>query len=506
MRKQILPFFTGFMIFWIIILFGVVLSTNAGDGILSKSIPAIILLLIIISLWFGLKAIKLESKKVFFGWLTYNLSLVFIILIALSANVFFYLQEQELEKWKEETPDYESVIPNPAEEMIHPGEGGLLPPNVSLELKSDREGETITFTIDQWGFRRTDNIDIEKPENVFRILNLGDSFVAGYRLTDGKVFGSVLEKLCNEDATNGKYHTIERVEVLNTVVLNPTLALEYLQRHGNSFQPDLIIYNTCLANDLLELSLVDDGREDRPEPIFYFDENDQVQGVTTEEMLAGREGYEYWFFSGEYKLDPEVYSEGWLDNPERFKELEPKPVQESFALLRKIAVAMRVAGSNEYKGFSHTPGPERPVFHWTQVQFLLKDLPPPVQGCYEVFERILSLYEIESEKLEVPMIITAIPMRYQVIEEDRRMTFEEGPLNPDYFELLKPQNFLSEKVPEYGLEFFDFTPVFSNAEVAAHELYFAAPDIHWNVAGHELAAKELKKTVDQYILEYGMNQ
>lgn len=98
------------------------------------------------------------------------------------------------------------------------------------------------LTINTLGFRGRE-ITEKKPNNVTRIMILGDSYAWGYGVADDEVFPSVLEKDLNQ--------TGRRFEVLNTGVSGWGTDQQYLfyVHQGQKFEPDIVVLAFFLIND-----------------------------------------------------------------------------------------------------------------------------------------------------------------------------------------------------------------------------------------------------------------
>lgn len=97
---------------------------------------------------------------------------------------------------------------------------------------------------------RSPEISLDKKEGAYRILYLGDSFVQGYGVEEGKSFPRLVEKELNK-----KYQGKPNIEVINAGVPNysPLLEYLYLKNYGLKFDPDLVILEfdlTDFSNDL----------------------------------------------------------------------------------------------------------------------------------------------------------------------------------------------------------------------------------------------------------------
>jgi hypothetical protein len=105
------------------------------------------------------------------------------------------------------------------------------------------EWEGIPVAINSKGFR-TEEFTTEKADDVYRILNVGDSFVFGWEVEFEDTYGKVWERALN---ANGK-----KVEVINAGI--PTWNLEaernFLLQEGLSYQPDLIVLDLTIVNDI----------------------------------------------------------------------------------------------------------------------------------------------------------------------------------------------------------------------------------------------------------------
>ncbi|MFH1359729.1 MAG: hypothetical protein ABIJ41_01670 [Candidatus Omnitrophota bacterium] len=94
-----------------------------------------------------------------------------------------------------------------------------------------------------------DEISIQKPAHVFRIIMLGDSFTEALQIEKGKSFCKRLEKLLNENMAPGT----ERFEVLNAGVsgYSPIMQYQYYKRKLSRLNPDLVILQMW-TNDVFE--------------------------------------------------------------------------------------------------------------------------------------------------------------------------------------------------------------------------------------------------------------
>jgi len=93
---------------------------------------------------------------------------------------------------------------------------------------------------------RDAEVDVPKPEGVFRILMIGDSFTVGANVEQEDAYPQQLERLLNDTSK-------ARVEVVNSGVggWSPFQYAEYLNHYGAEFEPDLVVVGVFVGNDIL---------------------------------------------------------------------------------------------------------------------------------------------------------------------------------------------------------------------------------------------------------------
>lgn len=105
--------------------------------------------------------------------------------------------------------------------------------------------EGIPVEINDPGFRN-EPFDVAVPENTYRILNLGDSVVFGWEVSQEETYGKQLQKRLSEDRNDRHY------EVINAGVPGWNLQMEedFLIQEGLGYGPDLVILDITLVNDI----------------------------------------------------------------------------------------------------------------------------------------------------------------------------------------------------------------------------------------------------------------
>ena len=101
----------------------------------------------------------------------------------------------------------------------------------------------IPIRINEHG-HRDESVLVAKPDGVFRILVLGDSFTAGSNVAQEEAYPEILERLlANSNAAP--------VEVVNAGVggWEPFHYAQYYEHYGYKFSPDLIVVGFFVGND-----------------------------------------------------------------------------------------------------------------------------------------------------------------------------------------------------------------------------------------------------------------
>lgn len=105
--------------------------------------------------------------------------------------------------------------------------------------------EGVSVLINSRGFR-TEEFEIPKPPDVYRILNIGDSVAFGWEIHQENTYGKQIETVLNERNDGTRY------EVINAAIPAWTLEVErnFLLQEGLSYQPDLVLLDFTVVNDI----------------------------------------------------------------------------------------------------------------------------------------------------------------------------------------------------------------------------------------------------------------
>lgn len=123
-------------------------------------------------------------------------------------------------------------------------------PNSTHRGRSASDEFDFEYRHNALGFRDRDH-EFSKPDGVFRILAVGDSFTYGAGAADDETYLARLERLLNE-----RPDARARVEIIKLGLPRyfPTIELDVLRHYGWRFQPDLVMV-AVLPNDIVDTAL-----------------------------------------------------------------------------------------------------------------------------------------------------------------------------------------------------------------------------------------------------------
>jgi hypothetical protein len=119
-------------------------------------------------------------------------------------------------------------------------------PHTSTEINT--EGYIHEFVKNSAGMHDQEH-QPAKPEGVFRILVIGDSFVEARQVATSQTSSSVLETALNSNNSNLRYEVISA----GASAWGPAQELMYFRSEGKFFSPDLVLGFWYPANDLMDV-------------------------------------------------------------------------------------------------------------------------------------------------------------------------------------------------------------------------------------------------------------
>ncbi len=361
------------------------------------------------------------------------------------------------------------------------GYGGFLKANFD-HLVISGYGRPVRFKTNSMGFRYYKDVILGHGSKVVRILSLGDSFTAGYRLGQEQTFSRLLEKYLNAKKKQKEY------EILVSCINEPLAGLRYLQTFGVKFKPQAVIFGITLGNDIMHnYAILHDGYD-------YAINNSGSALIADPRCLSG------FLENTKDKIVPEncLLKKDIIN----FKHKGAKSAIDNFRLYKLIS-ANFMPYTGEYIASWYSAERFPRLFDLVNgLGFFIKDQPKEIKDAYEMLFKILSVYQNLAKKNDFKLIILIFPQRFQVQKEDWKATVEEYGLNEDCFDLMKPNNLILSFCRKEGINCIDPTldmAAFYNKK--RKSLYFPLGDMHFNALGNKVLYKTIKEKVYRLIAQ-----
>lgn len=321
------------------------------------------------------------------------------------------------------------------------GEGGFLLPGLNRQVVGPRG--PVEWVTNLRGFRNREETPYAKVPGRRRLVFVGDSFVTGYRTGQEQTVGRVLERRLREG------RGASGVEVLVAGAGHPFAAREWLTQNGLRFEPDLVILGLTLGNDPCQNWLARRGFDVPLLADIYLRKEAQPReffGLFPVKLDRTLRSWRF-YRRGRRLFTPEVISSWYRDFPTAVHLFDP----------------------------GHSLG----LFYSRQ------GLPVVEQALGDLLSELADL-QAQCAARRMPLLVVVIPQRFQMTDREWRATLFEYGLDPQAFELERPNRRLLEGCAARGLACVDLLPGF-RAE-GERMLYQPQGDMHWNDAGHALAA------------------
>lgn len=354
------------------------------------------------------------------------------------------------------------------------GPGGFLKEGFSGRVR-DGYGDTVPWVTNTAGFRRREETTPERAPGSLRVLSLGDSFTAGYRVGQEETFSHLLEE--HLEAT-GRW---SRVEVLASVIEEPPTGLLYLATEGLRWHPDLVLLGVTLGNDLGQTYVTLDPRgglrlETDREPPGIGPNPDADQKALVEELRT-------WAIP-DGCFDPQAATPPDLD--------PPPESNDGLRLVRLVTDALearrqRLAPQTVASLWGQYAPPL--LFDNNGLGMYLEPAPPRIETTYERLFRLLRAYRDLCAAHGIRFAVALFPQRFEVQPQDWEATVRAYGLDPGCFDLKAPERRIEAFCREAGI------PCLDPAEKMAQRfsdtnrsLYLPRGDMHWNARGHRAFA------------------
>lgn len=374
------------------------------------------------------------------------------------------------------------------------GPGGYLQENYSGELQ-DGFGGTIRWSNNSQGFRNDRDFITPPAANTYRILSMGDSFTAGYRVGQEETFSYLVERKLAEQ------HADRNIEVMISVIEDPLTGLYYLASRGASYSLDLVVLGITLGNDIAQT---------------------------------------YWNMGPVYRLmdgDPfvEVVND-WDASKKRRKEIEAEKLPLECLTPRNQdrdhnQSGPRWSGINSDNYFSdrksgfrvisllssarqrfNLDAPQTVISNWEEYSsprlfdsnglgIFLRSPPDKVLSAYDQLFATLLAYRKFCKSRNLELLVVIFPQRFQVQDQDWGKTIDVYGLREGCFDLEAPNHRIMNFCENNKIDCLDPTErIREQYEHGGKNLYLPRHDMHWNALGHKALADALWPTISSILM------
>ena len=327
-----------------------------------------------------------------------------------------------------------------------------LKPNAQGVLQSRTKGEfSVSIKTTDQGFRDIRSYEIPKPNNTMRILMLGDSFTLGHGVEVEETFAKVLERELNNNFPNTHF------EVINAAYASGFTwdeAYLFTKVKGLSFEPNLVIENIWVGNDLKEL-----GEHEYPK----LDGDNLPEKIISNRTFVTEDGY----------LMP-------LNISKKRRITGPAAVANEIICDHSqfCSVILRPFIDRTIKNLKNNAVEEKPASLY--VDFLLKDLNPENQKNWEIGKKMLLGMKKILKDNQKDFLIVNIPPKEQIY---------------DPYGILKDTSIDDKRLENFvGSNNISYCDVLSKLQQKPDEVYFPT-DSHLNTLGHKLTAEAIQNCI-----------
>jgi hypothetical protein len=365
------------------------------------------------------------------------------------------------------------ILPNdlrqPFEFRIpHPILGWALQPDVTY-LYAAPDG-TVSVTYNSQGWRDLER-SVAKPEGVFRILVLGDSFMEANAVPLDDAFHRQLEVMARAAG--------RKIEVINLGVAGYGTLQEYLafREYGRLYAPDLVLLAFYDANDLmnnsveLASSLTEVGRQTDTRPFL------DTSGP------------------GGWRITPVDFEGAQRDYSASVEALtiERNKLAEKAMLVRLAGTGIEAISVPEF--LRDWTGSAAPINHEVRELAVLGvnycDEPAAYTRSWDITEQILSQLNREVEALGSQLVVFMAPS-LETVSVDYMNEVADGVANPEKLclEAAPGHSRLKAILQQLNVEMIPLLEDFRGV-VRQDGAQLYGKDLHWNREGHALAAERM---------------
>lgn len=359
----------------------------------------------------------------------------------------------------------------------------VLIPNTECRFKTD-EWDTVV-RINSHG-HRDDATVVAKPDGVFRILALGDSFTMGHGVDIEDTYVAILEKNLNASFADKK------VEIVNAGVFgySPLIYNLYLQKQGLSMSPDMVIVFFTLTDfweDRKRLSELEQSFPDLTEEELL--EKIKKAEVDFKFDLIGRASLRV----SRVSLREESAPSSRRKTVSEFSYKLKRWARSNFKIYSTFIDFVKARNQPVQQDVLYQGDPDRDIVAVMRGDKISQD------NWEELFRlpaaNLITISEILTER-GIKFVVVLVPEAVQV--SDREWPNRKGLGLPEKFYDPRGtfQEHLVARLPIGNIEIIDLLPYFR--ENGVFPLYFTG-DGHFRESGHRLAAKAILEKIELLI-------
>ncbi len=351
----------------------------------------------------------------------------------------------------------------------HPVLGWVLQPGASYRYQMPEATVSVTYNSEGW---RDLEHTVKKPDGVFRILVLGDSFMEASSVELNDAFHRRVEELARAAGHD--------TEVINLGVAGYGTLQEYLvfRDIGRLYEPDLVLLGFFGGNDVMNNSLELESIQgaDRMYTLArpFLDPNEPTLWTLTPVDFEGAQ---------------RLYAEFHVSlDPQRLKLTE-----------RLILLRLARAGIKRIRNLVFPEGQEsnpEPIDRERMDVALLGENycvePAEITRAWDNTERILARLKADVEALGGKLVVFSIPALEEVsVDYMKKETANAA--NPEKlcFEEAPGHTRLSLILTKLDIELIPLLPDFRSVMREDGIQLYRLSDQHWNPEGHALAAERV---------------
>jgi len=369
--------------------------------------------------------------------------------------------------------------------------GWVLEPNASY--RNVMPETTVRVTYSSLGLRDVEH-QFEKSKGVFRILVLGDSFMEGYSVELGEAFHRRIEDIA---ATRGL-----NVETINLGVGGYGTLQQHLSYSsiGKLFNPDLVLLGFLTANDVrnnsreLESLVTEDTLKIQARPYLDLSESG-MWTITQVDYEGALESY------ARAKAERDSFWHRMKRSSAVLKTTLDAGGEVKVVARKAINKVERVLNDKQQTNGSFEAEPRTETVHRQDEAMFGESFceePEIISTAWETAGTIIERLSIDIRAQGTEFVVFSVPsMRNVESNEMERIERALGERNLACFEQAPANERLGRMLTVLDVMFVDLLPTFRVASREEKKLLFRFSDKHWNLEGHDLAARKVFTELEQ---------